>query len=69
QHKCRMAALPYQAYISTRLVGLISAAPSDIDWQLSLFSSFCCCRFCVTGSPTQNGLLVITLCTDKVEKR
>ncbi|QUJ01457.1 hypothetical protein KCP75_16905 [Salmonella enterica subsp. enterica] len=24
--------------------------------------------FCVTGSPTQNGLLVITLCTDKVEK-
>ncbi|SUH18625.1 Uncharacterised protein [Salmonella enterica subsp. enterica] len=37
-----MAALPYQAYISTRLVGLISAAPSDIDWQLSLFSSFCC---------------------------
>lgn len=42
QHKCRMAALPYQAYISTRLVGLISAAPSDIDWQLSLFSSFCC---------------------------
>ncbi|HIE7762774.1 TPA: hypothetical protein ACXPK9_004121, partial [Salmonella enterica] len=26
-------------------------------------------RFCVTGSPTQNGLLVITLCTDKVEKR